>query len=757
MILYKTQNINIWMAAGSNEAVLTILLVWLLFTIGLLTGYYSRVCSLALFVFMNSWNLQLETKNGGGLEVLTVFLLWGVWLPLGDSYSLDALSSNNAPNTNGLSSDDICVDVVEGATEALVALRDRFVSVAIPLHMAVMYYCCGVVKETEHWNSGMAVELVVNCGMATNQPLASIMASLPMLCRLLTYKTYYVETYGGFALLVPSTKMRMLALGLLIPFHLGMHLALDIATFQPTMMSALILLTPTEACDVLEQRVQAVLRKLAVLCAVSRKQCAGILLRTGRRAKAMGGYMGAAFVAVMVLVLITLTVNDMCRHLDRITEGKHTCWPGTVKRYPAFIRRWAPILGMPQNHSPFQYVNNWEDYFHIVGLVEDRGALVEDGVCENGEKAVAIFTDKTASQLNFDNSVPWSPDQQPHANQRWKKFFENPFSMEKSAHVHLADHLCRKWNSRPGQPKLKSLATVRIWKRMTAENGSLVKSSHKYSVVSHFQCSDHGQSGRASNASLIHDKMKEVLGASHMRIFLENNAQHPLRVYWVEPETGQEIAKGRVRAQDNWIQDAEPGHVFKFYWDRPDMPEGSHAEKGLLAQVIKVGQTESNVVVQPKEWKIWVRNHGQYPLQVYWVHHKTGKEFAKGHIGESGAWDQTAELGHVSLHAMISVVAPIFAHFYCNVIRFRSSGSIGIFQMGPRFLHRKSRLTRELKSLLYKMNRSVRIRPRMPQISLSTTTQCRLLVVNWAVVHPKTGRDKPTNHMSQRGVTSGCD
>jgi len=103
-----------------------------------------------------------------------------------------------------------------------------------------MYYSCGVVQETEHWNTGNAVLLVVNSGQATNQPFASIMARLPMLCRLLTYGTYNVKTYGGFALLVPLSKMRMTALALLFPFHLGMHLALDIATLQTTMMTALV-------------------------------------------------------------------------------------------------------------------------------------------------------------------------------------------------------------------------------------------------------------------------------------------------------------------------------------------------------------------------------------------------------------------------------------------------------------------------------------------------------------------------------------
>jgi hypothetical protein len=34
-------------------------------------------------------------------------------------------------------------------------------------------------------------------------------------------------------------------------------------------------------------------------------------------------------------------------------------------------------------------------------------------------------------------------------------------------------------------------------------------------------------------------------------------------------ETRHEIAKRRVRAQDNWIQEAEKGHVFKFYGDLP--------------------------------------------------------------------------------------------------------------------------------------------------------------------------------------------
>jgi hypothetical protein len=125
-------------------------------------------------------------------------------------------------------------------------------------------------------------------------------------------------------------------------------------------------------------------------------------------------------------------------------------------------------------------------------------------------------------------------------------------------------------------------------------------------------------------------------------------------VFWVHPETGKEIAKGRVHEQSRWEQNAELGHVFKFYWDRPDVPEGSHAEKGLLAQEINVGQNEGEVVLQPKpDWMIWVRNDGQYPLLVYWVHHTTGEEFVKGHIGIFSSWNQKAELGHVSSYCHV--------------------------------------------------------------------------------------------------------
>jgi hypothetical protein len=725
--IYKTGGINIWMAAGTAEAVLTLLVVQLLFSIGLLMGYRSRVCSLALSLFNNSWNLQNDTKMGGGLGVLTVFLLWGAWLPLGDSYSLDALGSHNrhSANNNRLNSgNSMWLDVVERTTEALLALRDRFASVALPLHMAVMYYCCGVVKETEHWNTGNAVLFVVNSGMPTNQPFASIMASLPMLCRLLTYKTYYVETYGGFVLLVPSSKIRMISLALLIPFHLGMHLALDIGMFQPTMMSALILLTPTEACDMLEEGVQAVWRMAVSPCTGSPKKRAVMLPPTERRAETVvGGCLGAAVAAAMVLVVVTLATNDLCLHLGRVTGGKRTCWLGIGKPYPASIRRWTPILGLPQCHSPFQNIQTDEDCFHIVGLVEDRGALAEDGnsgVCKSGEeKAAAIFTDKTASQLNFDDSILWSPDQNPHANQRWQKFFINPNTREKNADADLADHLCRKWNRRPGHPKVKSIATVRVWKRMVVNNGSLESGPRQYSIYSHFQCTDHGQSGHASNATLIHDKIKEVYGITHMSTFLMNNVRYPLRVYWVHPESGKEIAKGRVREQSRWIQNAEPGHVFKFYWDLPDVPEGSHAEKGLLAQEINVGQTEGKVVLQPKpEWEIRVQNHGQHPLLVYWVHHTTGAEFAKGRIRKHEAWNQKAELGHVSLCGHVLYCCNFswltFALLSRRFVSFSTSGSIGIFRTRQSCSHRKSRLTRELNPLLSETSRRGRNRPRMP-------------------------------------------
>lgn len=183
--IYRKGGTNIWMAASMAEAVLTLLVVQLLFSISLLMGYHSRVCSLVLSLFNNLWILQNETKMGGGLEVLMVFLLWGEWLPLGDSYSLDALGSHNRRNARNKcvsSGNMMLLDAVEWTTEALVALHDHFASVVILLHLAVMYYCCGVAKETKHWKNGNAVLFVVNSGMPTNQPFASIMASLPMLC-----------------------------------------------------------------------------------------------------------------------------------------------------------------------------------------------------------------------------------------------------------------------------------------------------------------------------------------------------------------------------------------------------------------------------------------------------------------------------------------------------------------------------------------------------------------------------------------------
>jgi hypothetical protein len=197
---------------------------------------------------------------------------------------------------------------------------------------------------------------------------------------------------------------------------------------------------------------------------------------------------------------------------------------------------------------------------------------------------------------------------------------------------------------------------------MAVKNGTLEFDQRKYSIDSHFQCSDHGQSGHASNATLIHDKMKEVYGITHIYL------TYPLLAYWVHPETGQEIAKGRVHEQSRWMQNAEPGHIFRFYWDLPGVPVGSHAEKGLLAQEINVGQASGIVVLQPNpEWETLVQNHGQYPLLVYWVHHKTGKEIAKGRIGMNENWNQNAKLGHVSLHAMMCLWRHFFAHCHCFI------------------------------------------------------------------------------------------
>lgn len=635
--VYQTHGINLWLAAGAPETVMVLLMVQLLFTCGLLVGYCTRLSLAAILAFMNSWFLRLANKTGGGLEIINIMLLWGFLLPLGGTYSIDALCVTQKGTTKG--DDSNAPSALSVMTKSLCSLFDCILSIGIPLYFAVMYYACGAVKDTVHWKDGNAVIMTLNRGNEANEPFVSVMGRFPLLCWALTHTTVYLEKYGGFFLLVPFTMVRLASLALLIPFHIGMHLALDIGMFQPTMISGLLLLMPTCGCDFLEARLQGSWSRLLVLFAGSREKGITTLQNGQQVAKAVCVFLIAALCVAMALGVTLLTTNDLCDYLSRRTGGRHTCWQYGTDRTNMPVNRWLAFMGPPQYHTPFATIQTRRRYWHIVGIVE-KNMTTDDGdscISEAGEKAVVLFTDENGSQLNFDEHVLWSPNREMHLNMKWHKYFARPY------HSELANHLCKKWNHRSSYPKLKSVAMLEVWQHMLFPNGSLVLSPRRYKYESYFGCSDIGQSGELSNdAPLISNAMAKHKIERFQDLVVQNEGDYPVHVFWVHHITGEEIHKGTIQKHGAWDQLAQIGHTFKFYWDIP----GATKKKHLPAGQYTIGNRDGKFTISQLNAEFEVNNNARYPLKLNWVHHKTGREIQLGSIQGQSKWTGTVGLGH---------------------------------------------------------------------------------------------------------------
>ncbi len=194
----------------------------------LLVGYRTRLVTMLSWYLLASLQVRNHWVNGASGDALLVALLfWGIFLPLGERWSLDARRRGAAPGGNR---------VFRVATAAYIG------------QLLVLYLSTGLLKSGETWADGSALHYALNIAHFET-PFTSLLRDQSWAHPFLTYATRGFEVAGPLLLLVPVPAVRMLAVVLFTAFHVSLALFLNVGLFPVFCIAAWLALLPGALFD----------------------------------------------------------------------------------------------------------------------------------------------------------------------------------------------------------------------------------------------------------------------------------------------------------------------------------------------------------------------------------------------------------------------------------------------------------------------------------------------------------------------------
>jgi hypothetical protein len=209
----------------------------LIAALSFLVGYKTPLANFVSWFLLISVHARTPFTLQGGDTLLRMALFWGLFLPLGACYSVDAAHPSRRP-----------------ASFRVLSLA----SVALILQMVLVYWFAAVWKWAPEWRSeGTAVHMALQVEHFTTRA-GRFVRDYPTLCWLLTHATIYLETLGPVMLFIPfyPSLLRLLTVCSFILFHAGLFVTMELINFPWVCSVCWLGLLPTEFWE----RIRAQLR-----------------------------------------------------------------------------------------------------------------------------------------------------------------------------------------------------------------------------------------------------------------------------------------------------------------------------------------------------------------------------------------------------------------------------------------------------------------------------------------------------------------
>jgi hypothetical protein len=369
---------------GSAGWQMALIAVQLAGTVCLLAGYRTQLSLLIAWGLMASLQARHPLVLHGGDTVMRVLGFWGLFLPLGARWSLDA--------RRGMRS----VFLESGRVVSAASL-------GLLLQVAMIYWFTAALKFGNEWTrDGTAVYFALNVDQFV-KPAGLWLLQFPDLCRALTFGVWHLQILGPFLAFVPwrTAWIRLAVVAAFWSLHLGIALCLRLGPFPWVMITAWMVFLPACFWDFLEARLK-----------VSR-----LLPSSGKAHR----WMGRAVPQVFALLCLACVVLWNLRTTD--------------------FRRFEKIF--PRQLSPVGYVLRIEQYWALFAPkpLTDDGWLILEADLKDGRKADLL---RDGRAVTLDKPASISAEYPDH---KWQKLMMNLWlaSCERTRPA-FAEWFVQRWN-----------------------------------------------------------------------------------------------------------------------------------------------------------------------------------------------------------------------------------------------------------------------------------------------------------------------
>lgn len=215
---------SVHVANDSYPYQIGLLCLQMAFAIALALGYRTQTCSVVSWYLLVSLHARAPMILNSGDSLLASLLFWGIFLPWGQLWSIDA--------RNG------AVGKMEGFKVCTAA------TVGWVMQMVCLYLFAALHKFHPYWiEERSAVYYALSLGPHATQA-ASWLLPYPGLLSLLSPLVLGLELSIALLLLAPWPKIRFAVIGIAALMHLGFGLFLEIGIFRYSPLIGLIALLP---------------------------------------------------------------------------------------------------------------------------------------------------------------------------------------------------------------------------------------------------------------------------------------------------------------------------------------------------------------------------------------------------------------------------------------------------------------------------------------------------------------------------------
>ena len=223
--------LSIHLMSGLAAFQIALFIIAGVFALSMVMGYRTRIVTIV------SWFLLMSLQNRnplllqGGDNLLLLLLFWGMFLPLGARFSVDAAMNRSTEETPN--------KYFSIATAALL------------IQCMSVYFFSAFFKFAPEWiPDGTAIYYTLHAESFVT-PLAYWFRQFESLMQALTYFVWWLELLGPLVMFSPVLFIpsRLLAMFLFIAMHAGFVLLLQVGLFPFISMTSLLAFTPTWVWD----------------------------------------------------------------------------------------------------------------------------------------------------------------------------------------------------------------------------------------------------------------------------------------------------------------------------------------------------------------------------------------------------------------------------------------------------------------------------------------------------------------------------